>query len=299
LRGEPHDLGDLLVTDRPTEMAEPAPNVCLNLAATPENVVLVREMLSGMAEAVSLGGGDLIDIRTAVTEACNNVVLHAYEGEQGPLEIEVCLARNAFIVYVRDAGHGLHGEPNTWVARSPGIGLHVIQTLAHEVEFGHASDGGTEVRMEFATPSAGVLEPLSKDEFGLPILALADSPTTTTVSIAPISLARTVLPRMVSALAARAHFSIDRISDAQLLVDALVAHARDAMSGDHLSLGVDVEPRDLELRIAPLGIGRAQRLIRDSRIDGLGQVIEKLADRHGIATTGPYETLTLGLIDRR
>lgn len=283
-------------------MAEPAPNVRLNLTATPENVVLVREMLSGMAEAISLDGSDLIDIRTAVTEACNNVVLHAYEGEQGPLEIEVCLTEGAFIAYVRDAGHGLHGEPNTWVARSPGIGLHVIQTLAHEVEFGHASDGGTEVRMEFATPSAGVLEPLPKDELGLltflPTLSLADSPTTT-VSIAPISLARTVLPRIVSALAARAHFSIDRISDAQLLVDAIVAHARGAISGYHLSLGVNVEPRDLELRIAPLGVGRAQRLISDSRIDGLGEVIEKLVDRHGIATAGPYETLTLGLIDRR
>jgi hypothetical protein len=53
------------------------------------------------------------------------------------------------------------------------------------------------------------------------------------------------------------------------------------------------------LHIAPLSAGRAQRLIGDSEMDSLGKVIEKLTDRRDIATDGPYETLTLGLIDRR
>ena len=61
----------------------------------PENVLLVREMLTGVAETVDLDGSDLNDIRTAVTEACNNVVLHAYQGDEGPLEVEVYGARGA------------------------------------------------------------------------------------------------------------------------------------------------------------------------------------------------------------
>jgi anti-sigma regulatory factor (Ser/Thr protein kinase) len=293
-------------------MAEQPPNVRLNLASTPENVVLVREMLSGVAEAVRLDGGDLNDIRTAVTEACNNVVLHAYEDETGPMDVEVCIGEDALRVLVRDHGNGIKARDDIADRTPPGIGVHVIQTLTNTVEFKDGPDGGTEVRMEF-TPSTGTLEPFPKDGLpaptlvepfpkdGLPppTLALADSPTTATVSIAPISLARTVLPRMVSALAARAHFSTDRISDAQLLADALVAHAHGAMSGDHLSIDVNVEPRELELRIAPLGAGRGQRLIGDSELDGLGRVIEKLTDRCGVATDGSYETLTLGLVDRR
>jgi serine/threonine-protein kinase RsbW len=275
------------------------PNVRLNLASTPENVVLVREMLSGVAETVGLGDSDLNDVRTAVTEASNNVVLHAYDGDEGPLEIEVCVARDALTVLVRDHGRGLRTRPNAIMdAASTGIGLHVIQTLARDVEFEEGSDGGTEVRMRFATPGARALGPSAKDDGGLHTVALTGSSATTTVSIAPISLARTVLPRLVSALAARAHFSIDRISDVQLLTDALVAHAHAAMSGDHLNIGVDVEPRDLELRIAPLETGRSQRLIGDSELDGLGRVIEKLTDRRGVASVGAYETLTLGLIDR-
>jgi anti-sigma regulatory factor (Ser/Thr protein kinase) len=281
-------------------MVESAPNVRLNLAATPENVVLIREMLSGVAEAIGLNRGELNDIRTTVSEACNNVVLHAYEGDHGPLRVEVCAAVDVLIVLVCDQGRGLHPKPSNSETNSPGIGLHVIQTLADLVEFKETPDGGTEVRMQFATQcSTGLLESLPDDDLRFSTLALPSSPMTTTVSIAPISLARTVLPRMVSALAARAHFSTDRISDAQLLADAVAAHARGAMSGDHLIISVDVEPRDLELRIAPLALGRAHSLIRDSRIDGLGRVIEKLTDRHGVATVGSYETLTLGLIDRR
>lgn len=280
-------------------MVELPPNLRLDLANTPENVVLVREMLSGVAEAIDLDGGGLNDIRTAVTEACNNVVLHAYDGEQGPLEIEVRLAQQAIAVVVRDRGDGIPRQPDGTDATTSGIGLHVIRTLTRHVELEDASGGGTEVRMEFATPSIGVLQPSPEEGSGLSTLGLVGSSSTTAAIIAPIGLARTVLPRLMSALAARAHFSTDRISDVQLLADALVAHADGTICGDHLSIGVNVEPRDLELHIAPLGAGRAQQLIGDSELDGLGKVIEKLTDRSRVATGGPYETLTLGLVDRR
>src|ERR1700756_1137044 len=84
-----------------------APNVCLALSNQPENVLLVREALSGLAETVGVGGVDLNDIRTAVTEACNNVVLHAYEGEEGPLHVEVYLDSSTLEVVVRDHGTGI------------------------------------------------------------------------------------------------------------------------------------------------------------------------------------------------
>jgi anti-sigma regulatory factor (Ser/Thr protein kinase) len=260
--------------------------------------VLVREVLSGVAEALDIGHSDLNDMRTAVTEACNNVVLHAYAGDSGPMEIEVQVASGEVTVLVRDRGSGIRERRDDIDAQSPGIGLHVIQTLARSAEFKETPGGGIEVCMEFAVPGLGALEPCP-EEPELFRVALAQMPSTAMLSFAPIALARTVLPRLVSVLAARAHFSTDRISDAQLLVDALVAHAHGALSGDQLSIGVNVEPRELELRIAPLPTGRAQQLISDSEFDGLGRVIEKLTDRRKVATVGSYETLTLGLIDSR
>lgn len=279
-------------------MAESPPNVRLSLANTAENVVLVREMLSGIAEAIDLGGSDLNDVRTAVTEACNNVVLHAYEGKEGPLEVEVYLSSRALGVLVRDHGIGIDAQPESPEMSTAGIGLHVIQTLAHGVDIRDGVDGGSEVWMEFPA-NAGALELPKEGRPGVPRLALPETTTTTTICIAPISLARTILPRLVIALAARAHFSTDRISDAQMLADALVAHAQAALSGDKLSIDVTVEPRDLELNISPLHSGRAQQLIGESELGDLGRVIEKLADRHQVASAGSHETLILGLSDRR
>jgi anti-sigma regulatory factor (Ser/Thr protein kinase) len=279
-------------------MADSAPNVRLNLANTPENVVVVREMLSGVGEAIKLDRGTLNDVRTAVTEACNNVVLHAYEGDPGPLEVELYLAAQSLGVVVRDHGIGLPTEPETLETDTGGIGLHVIQTLTQTVEFADGGEHGTDVRMWFDAPQADALAPLSSDGDRAPTLAFPGTPTTT-ICIAPISLARTVLPRLMITLAAHAHFSTDRISDAQLLADALVEHAQAVISGDKLSIDVTVEPRDLELHISPLGAGRAQQLIEQSELGELGGVIEQLADRHEVLSTGAHETLTLRLSDPR
>jgi serine/threonine-protein kinase RsbW len=275
------------------------PNVLLNVTNRAENVLLVREMLTGVALAIQLEDNELNDILTAVTEACNNVVLHAYEGEEGPLEVEVKLAQDTLEIVVRDHGGGIQTRSDTNES-SLGIGLPVIQALAHRMELRDGPEHGTEVRMEFTTPSVDALQSL----LGAQSLELA--PVTpegpigaTIVAIAPIELARPVLPRILSTLAARAHFSTDRISDTQLVTDALVAHAHGSFSHDHLSVAITVEPRNLELHIGPLGVGRAQQLVGDSNLGGLGRVIEKLADRYRVVSAGAHEMLTLELTDRR
>ena len=143
------------------------PNIRLSLSNRPENVALVRQMLAGLAEAVGLDGVDLNDISTAATEACNNVVLHAYEGGEGPLEIDVYAGAEAIEVVVRDRGGGIPpqiGRPE----EGSGIGLSVIQTLARRAEFRDTADEGTEVRMEFATPPAATWASPPEDGFEMP-----------------------------------------------------------------------------------------------------------------------------------
>ncbi len=186
------------------------------------------------------------------------------------------LAGRSLGVLVRDHGVGLSAEPTSLETDTGGIGLHVIRTLAQTVEFADGEECGTDVRMWFDAPQAASLAPLRPDDDQAHTLALPGIPTTT-ICIAPISLARTILPRLMITLAAHAHFSTDRISDAQLLADALVAHAQTAISGDKLSIDVTVEPRDLELHISPLSVGRAQQLIERIRARRVGVgVIEQL-----------------------
>ena len=47
------------------------------------------------------------DLKTVVTEACMNVVVHAYEDEPGPLEVSAYRDGDALVVTVRDRGAGI------------------------------------------------------------------------------------------------------------------------------------------------------------------------------------------------
>jgi anti-sigma regulatory factor (Ser/Thr protein kinase) len=276
-----------------------SPNVSLTLSNQPDNVLLVRETLTGMAETVGVDGVDLNDIRTAVTEACNNVVLHAYEGEEGPLQVELYVSADAVEVVVRDHGLGIKPHIRSDEEAALGIGLSIIQALAPRVEFKDVDGGGTEVRMEFATPTAQALDSGVLNGFQAPSVARSRLATTTGLSVAPDTLARRVLPRVMCVLAARAHFTTDRISDTELVADALVSEAFAPSMGDHLNVSVTVQPRSLELRVGPLDSGSAQRLIASSPAEGVGPVIEKLTDDRRIATEGPSEMLELRLRDQR
>jgi serine/threonine-protein kinase RsbW len=282
-----------------TSGAASPPNVRLDLSNRSDNVLLVREMLTGVAELIELDTSDLYDIRTAVTEACNNVVLHAYEGGEGPLEVELRTSEEAVEVIVRDHGVGIKPRIRSAEETALGIGLPLIQALVHSVEFSDADQqGGTEVRMNFLAPSKRGLEPPAEDDRGVPAPADQEPGDTTAVSVAPPRLARSVLPRILSVLGARANFSTDRISDVQLVADALAANDSRSLGASRLSLRISVQPHSLELNVGPLGAGQAERLILESEVHGLGAVIEKLTDGRRVAPVGSQEMLELQLNDR-
>ena len=65
------------------------PEVVLTMPARPEGVGVVRQALAGMADALDFEASVLADMKMAVTEACTNVVVHAYEEDSGVLEVEM------------------------------------------------------------------------------------------------------------------------------------------------------------------------------------------------------------------
>jgi len=125
------------------------PDLELSLPARPENVAVVRHVLGGIGDALDLDHELLADIKLAVSEACANVVVHAY-AETGPgfMDLEVSTLDHHLAVVVRDHGRGM-----TPRADSPGlgVGLPLIASLAETLELTNGADGGTEVRMTFAT----------------------------------------------------------------------------------------------------------------------------------------------------
>jgi serine/threonine-protein kinase RsbW len=124
------------------------PDMELALAARAENIAIVRHALGGFGEAYDVPDSTLADIRLAVTEACANVVVHAYpEGHEGPMEVVAKMDEQALTVLVRDWGRGIGPRPD-----SPGLGLglSLIAALAESVQLGHDHEEHTEVRMTFA-----------------------------------------------------------------------------------------------------------------------------------------------------
>ena len=122
---------------------------------------------------------------------------------------------------------------------------------------------------------------------------------TTTISIAPASLARAVLPRLLSALAARARFRTDRISDAQLVADVLAKHASEEIEGAPLRVSATVGAHELCLRVTPLGPHRPGPPPLHSALDGLGGVIERLTDDQQLGSDRGSEVLELRMVDPR
>ncbi|MFL5908377.1 MAG: ATP-binding protein, partial [Solirubrobacterales bacterium] len=78
----------------------------LTLPATAENVMVVRQAVAGLGEALGLASERVADLKTVITEACNNVVLHAYEDEPGPLLVTAEPGEGELEIQIADEGHG-------------------------------------------------------------------------------------------------------------------------------------------------------------------------------------------------
>jgi serine/threonine-protein kinase RsbW len=251
-------------------------NVRLRVFSQPENVLLVRQALRGLAETVDLDEIELNDITTAVTEACNNVVSHAYGEHTGSLEVEISGIDDSLEVLVRDHGVGIgDAADESDFAQDEqvegGIGLPVMRALADRLSFEEAPGGGTEVRMVFSLDKlAGLEAALDSEHVG----AVPTAHDAISISVGPARLARPVLRRVLSAVAARARFSSARVTETQRLADGLVAHLVGSGEENRLTTGVSIAHRNLELTVGPLREG--------SSVDGLAPLLKQLDATHQV-----------------
>src|SRR5216110_2531808 len=67
------------------------PDLEITLPARAENVAVVRHAVGGLGEVLEVDDQTLSDIKLAVTEACTNVVVHAYPGSEGPMGLRASI----------------------------------------------------------------------------------------------------------------------------------------------------------------------------------------------------------------
>ena len=125
------------------------PEVLLTMPARPEGVGVVRQALAGMADALDFDASVLADMKMAVTEACTNVVVHAYDEDAGVLEVEMLADESGLTIVVRDHGAGIQPRPARSEPPALGLGLPLIAALSDAFELRGSAGHGTEVRMTF------------------------------------------------------------------------------------------------------------------------------------------------------
>jgi anti-sigma regulatory factor (Ser/Thr protein kinase) len=249
-------------TDEAASVSDVPSIVTLELPSIPENLTLVRGMLGGVAELLQMDPELLDDLKTAVSEAANNVVMHAYGGEPGPLKVKLYVTDDGVLVVVRDEGVGM-ATLSSAEDRQQGVGMPVMQALAQRADFRAGESGGTEVRMLFSAERDG------RPMFGSPVAPAPEDGWTerlsgdALISISPVTLLPSVLGRLARAIAATARFSLDRFSDVYLVTDSISAHAVRAATSQRMGFSLKAAPRRLELTIGPFKIGSTDELAGD------------------------------------
>ena len=257
----------------------------LILPAKSENVAIVRHTLAGLAAACGMDADAIADLKTVVTEACMNVVVHAY-GDEGPLEVRAWPEEDRLAVAVRDYGPGIRprAEPERESLR---LGLALIAALSSSVELSSPPGGGTRVLMKVA---------LSGDDES----DLAEAPGTPAGMRARVSageLVGPILSRVVGMYAARADFSVDRLSDAILLSDAISSQHPEDYPERVAQIAIAEENGSFTVSLGPLREGGGERLMDRMRIPEIGASLEGLANEIAVESDGAGDFVRLR-IDR-
>ncbi len=247
----------------------------IRLPARAENVAVVRHALAGLATQIGMDETGVADLKTVVTEACMNVVVHAYPDGVGPLEVEAEPDTEGLTITVSDSGTGISPQADSERA-SLKLGLSLIAALSSSFSISGGLGRGTEVMMRIPLSGGGTngshspKPEITFDEGG------------TEVAVGRADLLEPVLARIVGALAARRDLSIERLSDAVLVTDAIADAAPGRFADGCVRLGLGESDEGLELRLGPMDRGAAAAIRRELEVPGVGGPLEALADELGV-----------------
>jgi serine/threonine-protein kinase RsbW len=262
-------------------MSNDRSGLLITVPAQPENVAVVRHAVAGLAEAIGMGEPGIGDLKTVVTEACMNVVVHAYAGEDpGPLEVEAVPEEGGLTVAVRDFGAGIRPNPGD-DRGSLKIGLTLIAALSSSFSISGGLDRGTEVRMHVPLDPVETAGGPDKDR-----RQVVDAPEAGAhLRVEDPRLIAPVLERTIGVLAARHQITVDRLNDAFLVADAVSDRAPAAFDDDVVRLAVADGDGGLDLRIGPMPAGGGERLREGLSLPEVGGSLESLADEVKVEDT--------------
>jgi serine/threonine-protein kinase RsbW len=273
-----------------------APALQMTVLSKPENIAVVRHGLAGLAEGLGAEPDLVDDIKTAVSEAVTNAVVHGYPESVGPIDVEARVTERRLEIVVRDQGAGIQPRPLSDEETSLRVGLALIGALSDEFVVRGDEGSGTELRISFDLDRgegghAERPEPLSVGSTLSEDQAL--------IAIHSMVAGGDAIPKVLEMFVARADLSIERLSDAHVIGDFLSNWTWQAVDHEPLEVAISDGEGRVEIRIGPLEPGVGRRMLESNALPGLGNTLEQITDRAEIATTdtdaGPAEYLVLEL----
>jgi serine/threonine-protein kinase RsbW len=123
--------------------------IARSFTAQPDAVAAARHAVTSFAAAHGVRDVVVRDVALAVSEACTNVVVHAYrDSEPGAMHVRARLDGDVLEVTVADEGGGVRPRGD-----SPGVGLglQIITRTTSRFDVRDAPTGGAELVLRFAT----------------------------------------------------------------------------------------------------------------------------------------------------
>lgn len=120
-----------------------------------ENESFARTVIAAFIARLDPTVGELSDVKTAVSEAVTNAIIHGYDGCDGPITIHSTIEENTVWIEVSDSGVGI---PDIKKAMEPlyttkpdmersGMGFAFMEAFMDKLEVESKENEGTVVRM--------------------------------------------------------------------------------------------------------------------------------------------------------
>ena len=127
----------------------------VSFLSVPENEAFARVVIAAFAVQLSPTMSEIADVKTAVSEAVTNAIVHGYEGTRGMVTMRARIDGATLAIEISDRGKGI---PNVLQAMEPfytthpeqersGMGFAVMQTFMDEVDVRSTPGIGTSVQM--------------------------------------------------------------------------------------------------------------------------------------------------------
>ena len=128
----------------------------LEILSKSTNEAFARVTVAAFASQLDLNIEQLADIKTAVSEAVTNCIIHAYDTAEGIIKIEARLTKNSIEIEISDRGKGIE---NIELAREPlyttkpdlersGMGFTIMDSFMDELKVESIVGLGTKITMK-------------------------------------------------------------------------------------------------------------------------------------------------------